>query len=46
VNHDPLDRDWVSLRRHLIDEGLMAREDGWYWRTAGFVHGVHEGEGR
>jgi hypothetical protein len=31
------DRDWVSLRRHLIDEGLMAREDGWYWRTGGYV---------
>ncbi|HEY2948659.1 MAG TPA: DUF2087 domain-containing protein [Micromonosporaceae bacterium] len=30
-------RDWVSLRRHLVDEGLMAREDGWYWRTGGYV---------
>ncbi|MEV1289595.1 DUF2087 domain-containing protein [Micromonospora sp. NPDC049679] len=29
--------DWVSLRRYLIDEGLMARESGWYWRTGGFV---------
>lgn len=29
--------DWVSLRRYLIDEGLMAREDGWYWRTGGYV---------
>lgn len=32
-----LARGWVSLRRHLIDEGLMAREDGWYWRTGGYV---------
>jgi hypothetical protein len=29
--------DWVSLRRYLIDEGLMAREGGWYWRTGGWV---------
>ncbi len=29
--------DWVTLRRLLIDEGLMSREDGWYWRTGGFV---------
>lgn len=27
--------DWVSLRRHLIDEGLMSRADGWYWRSGG-----------
>jgi len=29
--------DYVSLRRYLIDEGLMAREDGVYWRTGGPV---------
>jgi hypothetical protein len=29
--------DWVSLRRHLVDEGLMGRENGWYWRTGGYV---------
>lgn len=29
--------DWVSLRRYLIDEGLMSRENGWYWRTGGPV---------
>jgi hypothetical protein len=29
--------DWVSLRRYLIDEGLMAREKGEYWRTGGYV---------
>jgi len=29
--------DYVSLRRYLIDTGLMARENGWYWRTGGHV---------
>lgn len=29
--------DWVSLRRYLIEEGLMARADGQYWRTGGYV---------
>ena len=29
--------DWVTLRRLLIDEGLMSRQPGWYWRTGGFV---------
>lgn len=29
--------DYASLRRHLIDEGLMARERGVYWRTGGYV---------
>jgi hypothetical protein len=32
--HEP---DWVSLRRYLIDEDLMARRDGWYWRIGGYV---------
>jgi hypothetical protein len=27
--------DWVSLRRYLVDEGLLTRRDGWYWRTGG-----------
>jgi hypothetical protein len=31
------EHDWVSLRRYLIDEGLMSRADGWYWRTGGWV---------
>jgi hypothetical protein len=31
------ERDYVSLRRYLIDAGLMAREDGIYWRTGGYV---------
>ncbi|MBB5868680.1 hypothetical protein F4553_002059 [Allocatelliglobosispora scoriae] len=29
--------DWVALRRYLIDAGLMARENGLYWRTGGPV---------
>jgi hypothetical protein len=29
--------DYVSVRRYLIDEDLMAREDGVYWRTGGPV---------
>jgi hypothetical protein len=31
------EEDWVSLRRYLIDTGLMARENGVYWRTGGYV---------
>jgi hypothetical protein len=27
----------VSLRRYLVDAGLMARENGVYWRTGGYV---------
>lgn len=29
--------DYVSLRRYLIDEDLMARENGIYWRAGGPV---------
>jgi hypothetical protein len=29
--------DYASLRRYLIDEDLMARENGVYWRTGGPV---------
>ena len=29
--------DHVALRRHLVDEGFLAREDGVYWRTGGSV---------
>lgn len=29
--------DYVTLRRYLVDEGLMAREAGSYWRTGGTV---------
>ena len=27
--------DYAALRRYLIDEGLMSRADGVYWRTGG-----------
>jgi hypothetical protein len=29
--------DYVSLRRYLIDEYLLAREHGLYWRAGGYV---------
>jgi hypothetical protein len=29
--------DHASLRRHLVDEGFLAREGGVYWRTGGRV---------
>lgn len=29
--------DHASLRRYMIDEGLMSREDGVYWRSGGYV---------
>lgn len=29
--------DYVSLRRHLVDEGLLTRADGVYWRSGGWV---------
>ena len=29
--------DYASLRRCLIDEGLMTRESGVYWRIGGYV---------
>jgi len=29
--------DWVTLRRLMIDEGLLDRRNGRYWRTGGPV---------
>ena len=29
--------DYASLRRYLVDEGLLSRERGLYWRTGGPV---------
>jgi hypothetical protein len=29
--------DYASLRRYLIDEGMLARENAIYWRTGGPV---------
>ena len=34
-------RDWhedvAALRRYLVEEGLLSRENGEYWRTGGWV---------
>lgn len=27
--------DYASLRRHLVDEGMLTRADGYYWRSGG-----------
>jgi hypothetical protein len=27
--------DFASLRRYLVDEGFLTRQDGVYWRTGG-----------
>ncbi len=29
--------DVAALRRHLVDEGFLGRENGVYWRTGGTV---------
>ncbi len=29
--------DYVAVRRHLVDEGLLSREGGMYWRSGGWV---------
>lgn len=29
--------DVAALRRYLVDEGLLSREAGHYWRTGGWV---------
>src|ERR671939_485499 len=29
--------DHAALRRYLVDEGLLSREGGLYWRTGGYV---------
>ena len=29
--------DYAALRRYLVDEGFMTREQGVYWRTGGTV---------
>ena len=31
--------DVAALRRYLVDEGLLTREAGVYWRTGGYVEG-------
>jgi len=27
--------DYAALRRYLVDEGMMSRAEGVYWRTGG-----------
>ncbi len=34
--------DYATLRRCLVDEGLLTRADGVYWRTGGRVSGPDE----
>lgn len=34
--------DYAALRRYLVDEGLMTRADGVYWRTGGRFDPVTE----
>ncbi len=34
--------DYATLRRYLVDEGLLTRADGVYWRTGGRVSGPDE----
>ncbi|HWI05437.1 MAG TPA: DUF2087 domain-containing protein, partial [Acidimicrobiales bacterium] len=29
--------DYAALRRHLVEEELLERRDGFYWRTGGTV---------
>lgn len=33
----PAHPDYAMLRRCLVDEGFLARENGWYWRVGGTV---------
>ena len=27
--------DYAALRRYLVDNAFLTREDGWYWRSGG-----------
>lgn len=29
--------DYVAVRRYLVDEGLLSRDHGMYWRSGGWV---------
>lgn len=35
--------DHVTVRRQLIDEGLLSRDHGEYWRTGGWVDVLGDG---
>jgi hypothetical protein len=34
-DHRDVPQDYASLRRYMVDEGLLTRADGVYWRTGG-----------
>ncbi len=34
-----LHADYAALRRYLVDEGLLSRDHGVYWRTGGTYEG-------
>lgn len=36
--------DYAMLRRYLVDEGLLSREAGFYWRSGGRWDGLWGGE--
>ena len=29
--------DYVTVRRYLVDEGMLSRDHGMYWRSGGWV---------
>ena len=35
--------DYASLRREMVDTGLMERANGIYWRTGSFLHETSQG---
>ena len=35
--------DWSMLRRHMVNEGMLDREQNVYWRSGGRVPGVYRG---
>ncbi len=35
--------DWSTLRRHLVDEGMLDRQNNVYWRSGGRVPGIYRG---
>jgi len=37
----PLFDDYCAIRRLLVDEGLIRREDAWYWREGQTSHSAH-----
>jgi hypothetical protein len=35
--------DWSTLRRHLVDKGMLDRNQNVYWRSGGRIAGVYQG---